>query len=131
VSIRPQTNPSLVDLYFDFFRPNSFYTLDVTFADGSTQTSQTSSGTPTPPPSPPVILPLRKRLKSRPRITLNLPRLNPVLPAAHPDHEKERTRPTRTIYVQRPDEFPECIEYHRSAQRSLHPPRRRGDRRFL
>jgi len=24
VAIRPQTNPSLVDLYFDFFRPNSF-----------------------------------------------------------------------------------------------------------
>ena len=42
VAIRPQTNPSLVDLYFDFFRPNSFYNLDLTFADGSTQTIQTS-----------------------------------------------------------------------------------------
>jgi Big-like domain-containing protein len=43
VAIRPQTNPSLVDLYFDFFRPNSFYTLDVTFADGSIQTIQSST----------------------------------------------------------------------------------------
>jgi hypothetical protein len=41
VAIRPQTNPSLVDLYFDFFRPNSFYTIDLTFGDGSTQTIET------------------------------------------------------------------------------------------
>ena len=55
VAIRPQTNPSLVDLYFDFYRPNSFYNLNLTFADGSSQTIQTSSGTPTPPPTPPLL----------------------------------------------------------------------------
>jgi len=43
VAVRPQANPSLVDLYFDFFRPNSFYNLNLTFADGSIQTIQTST----------------------------------------------------------------------------------------
>ena len=43
VAIRPQTDPSFVDLYFDFLRPNSFYTLELTFVDGSTQTIQTSA----------------------------------------------------------------------------------------
>jgi len=31
VATWPQTNPSLVDLYFDFYRPNSFYNLNLTF----------------------------------------------------------------------------------------------------
>jgi len=38
VAIWPQTNPSLVDLYFDFYRPNSFINLTLTCADGSSQT---------------------------------------------------------------------------------------------
>ena len=42
VAIRPQTNPSVVDLYFDFWQPSSSYTLNLTFANGSTLTIQTS-----------------------------------------------------------------------------------------
>jgi hypothetical protein len=42
VAIRPQTDPSVVDLYFDFWQPSSSYTLNLTFANGSTLTIQTS-----------------------------------------------------------------------------------------
>ena len=57
VAIRPQTNPSVVDLYFDFWQQSSSFTLNLTFADGSTQTIQTSTAaTPTPPPTPPPFL---------------------------------------------------------------------------
>ena len=50
VAIRPQTTASLVDLYFDFWQPAFSYTVNLTFTNGSTQTIQTSVGTPTPPP---------------------------------------------------------------------------------
>jgi hypothetical protein len=46
VAIRPHTDPSLVDLYFDFWQSSSSYTLDVTFADGTTQTVQTFASLP-------------------------------------------------------------------------------------
>ena len=42
MAIRPQTDPSVVDLYFDFWQPSSSYTLNLTFANGSTLTIQTS-----------------------------------------------------------------------------------------
>lgn len=41
VAIRPHTDPSLVDLYFRFWQSSSSYTLDLTFANGTTQTIQT------------------------------------------------------------------------------------------
>jgi len=46
VAIRPHTDPSLVDLYFDFWQSSSSYTLDLTFANGITQTIQTSASLP-------------------------------------------------------------------------------------
>ena len=46
VAIRPHTDPSLVDLYFDFWQTNSSYTLYLTFANGTTQTIQTSASLP-------------------------------------------------------------------------------------
>jgi len=45
VAIRPQTNSSLVDLYFDFWQVGSSYTVALTFADGSTQTVQAAAQT--------------------------------------------------------------------------------------
>jgi len=42
VATRPQTDPSVVDLYFDFYQQSASYTLNLTFANGSTQTIQTS-----------------------------------------------------------------------------------------
>ena len=43
VAIRPHSDPSLVDLYFDFWEPTSAYTVTITFANGTTQTVQTSA----------------------------------------------------------------------------------------
>jgi len=37
VAIRPQSDPSIVDLYFDFYKPITSYALTVTFSDGTTQ----------------------------------------------------------------------------------------------
>ena len=51
VAIRPQTNPSVVDLYFDFWQQSSSFTLNLTFANGSAQTIQTSSNATAMPPS--------------------------------------------------------------------------------
>jgi hypothetical protein len=45
VAIRPQADPSIVDLYFDFWQPNSSYTVALTFANGSSQTVQASAAT--------------------------------------------------------------------------------------
>jgi hypothetical protein len=50
VAIRPQSNPSVVDLFFDFFQAGASYTVALTFADGSTQTVQAASSS-TPPVS--------------------------------------------------------------------------------
>jgi hypothetical protein len=50
VAIRPQTNASLVDLYFDFWQSTSTYTLNMAFANGTTQTIQISDAASTPPP---------------------------------------------------------------------------------
>jgi hypothetical protein len=50
VAIRPQTNASLVDLYFDFWQPAFTYTLNMAFANGTTQTIQISDAASTPPP---------------------------------------------------------------------------------
>jgi hypothetical protein len=58
VSIRPQSDPSVVDLYFDFFKVISSYTITVTFSDGASQTLQASTSNPssiylaTPAPAP-------------------------------------------------------------------------------
>ena len=61
VAIRPQSDPSVVDLYFDFFKAITAYILTVTFSDGATQTLQAVSTTPTlapaPGPSPVTITP--------------------------------------------------------------------------
>jgi hypothetical protein len=46
VAIRPHTDPSLVDLYFDFWQSSSSYTLDLTFANGIAQTIQTFASLP-------------------------------------------------------------------------------------
>src|SRR5262249_9298361 len=43
VAIRPHSDPSLVDLYFDFWEPTSAYTVTITFANGTTQTVLTSA----------------------------------------------------------------------------------------
>jgi len=43
VAIRPHSDPSLVDLYFDFWEPTSSYAVTVTLANGTTQTVQTSA----------------------------------------------------------------------------------------
>jgi hypothetical protein len=56
VAIRPQSNPSVVDLYIDFCnfcKVTTTYTLTVTFSDGATQTIQAVSTTPTSPPATP------------------------------------------------------------------------------
>ena len=50
VAIRPLSDPSLVDLYFDFWEPTSAYAVTITFANGTTQTVQTSAAAPTAPP---------------------------------------------------------------------------------
>jgi hypothetical protein len=60
VAIRPQSNPSVVDLYIDFCnfcKPATSYTIVVTFSDGATQTIQAVSTAPTSSPAitqPPV-----------------------------------------------------------------------------
>src|SRR5262249_11776952 len=46
VAIRPHTDPSLVDLYFDFWQPISAYTVTITFADRTTQTVLTIASLP-------------------------------------------------------------------------------------
>ena len=46
VAIRPHTDPSLVDLYFNFWQSSSSYTLDLTFTNGTTQTIQTTATLP-------------------------------------------------------------------------------------
>jgi hypothetical protein len=46
VAIRPHTDPSLVDLYFNFWQSSSSYTLDLTFTSGTTQTIQTTATLP-------------------------------------------------------------------------------------
>ena len=43
VAIRPHSDPSLVDLYFNFWQSSSSYTLDLTLTNGTTQTIQTSA----------------------------------------------------------------------------------------
>ena len=43
VAIRPQSDPSIVDLFFDFWQTGSSYTVALTFADGSTQTVQAAT----------------------------------------------------------------------------------------
>jgi hypothetical protein len=43
VAIRPHSDPSLVDLYFDFWEPTSAYAVTITFANGTTQTVLTSA----------------------------------------------------------------------------------------
>jgi hypothetical protein len=52
VAIRPQSDLTIVDLYFDFYQPNTTYNVTVTFSDGATQTLQTVSGPPLGPPPP-------------------------------------------------------------------------------
>jgi hypothetical protein len=44
VGIRPQADPTLVDLYFDFWQTNPSYTVALTFTGGHTQTIQTTQG---------------------------------------------------------------------------------------
>jgi hypothetical protein len=41
VAIRPQADPSRIDLFFDFWQPTAFFILDLTFANGTMQTVQT------------------------------------------------------------------------------------------
>jgi hypothetical protein len=51
VAIKPQSDPSVVDLYIDFCnfcKATTTYTLTVTFSDGATQALQALSTTPTP-----------------------------------------------------------------------------------
>ena len=43
VAIRPHSDPSLVDLYFNFWQSSSSYTLDLTLTNGTTQTVLTSA----------------------------------------------------------------------------------------
>ncbi|MGE5303985.1 MAG: hypothetical protein ACM3TN_11770 [Alphaproteobacteria bacterium] len=45
VAIRPQSDLSTVDLFFDFWQARSSYTAALTFADGSTQTVQAAAST--------------------------------------------------------------------------------------
>ena len=59
VAIRPQSDPSFVDLYFDFYMPITSYNLTVSYSDGATQMVQTVPLTPAPlpvltPPPPPA-----------------------------------------------------------------------------
>jgi hypothetical protein len=51
VVIRPQPDPSIVDLYLNYWSLNAPYTLDLTFANGARQTVQTINGV-TPPKMP-------------------------------------------------------------------------------
>ena len=51
VVIRPQPDPSIVDLYLNFWSMNASYTLDLTFANGARQTVQTINGV-VPPKMP-------------------------------------------------------------------------------
>ena len=44
VAIKPTSEPALVDLYFNFWRTNGSYKLDMTFANGTSQTVQTQAG---------------------------------------------------------------------------------------
>ena len=51
VAIRPQSDLTIVDLYFDFYQPSTTYNVSVTFSDGATQTLQSVAANP-PPPAP-------------------------------------------------------------------------------
>ena len=43
VAIRPQSDASKVDLYFDYWQPTASYTLNLTFANGSSRTIQVAA----------------------------------------------------------------------------------------
>ncbi len=61
VAINPEADPSIVDLFYDFWQPASSFTVALTFADGSAQTIQASSSSTVPSPvaSPPTpVLPV-------------------------------------------------------------------------
>jgi Kelch motif protein len=46
VAIRPQSDPSVVDLYFDYFKVVSSYMVTLTFSDGATQAFQAATNNP-------------------------------------------------------------------------------------
>ena len=46
VAIRPQSDPSVVDLYFDYFKVISSYMVTLTFSDGATQAFQAATNNP-------------------------------------------------------------------------------------
>ncbi|OGF81861.1 hypothetical protein A2930_01970 [Candidatus Giovannonibacteria bacterium RIFCSPLOWO2_01_FULL_45_34] len=53
VGLRPQSDPSKVDLYFNFWRQASSYTVSITFSNGATQTIPVSVPVVQPTPTPP------------------------------------------------------------------------------
>ena len=52
VAIRPQTDPSVVDLYFNYWRTYDAYMVDLTFANQTSQSVQTTQAAPTIPQQP-------------------------------------------------------------------------------